>query len=213
MASPVFSPPPDPHQETVDFLRRLSGMLTGGRNAEMLLEAASMIETLSRRATSAEQQFTELQENHARNLELREIAERAGDNLITEMEQLKAQLDTEIASLKEQLDETRRQAEADRGSLGEESLRLQARAEVTEARLAEANAELDEYRRPAETGLDESIAVVPVASLQLARTQFDYLAKGFAGSGDVVSQTICEIGASAIDKALTGSLPGKDGPG
>jgi hypothetical protein len=213
MPAPVFSPPPNAHQETVDFLRRLSSMLTGGRNAEMLLEAASMIETLSRRTATAEQLFAEQQEDHARNLELREVAELASDNLMTEMESLKAQLDAEIAALKEQLDETRRQAEADRAFFAEETLRLQAHADVTEARLAQADAELDEYRRPVETGIDDSIAVVPIASLQLARTQFDYLAKGFASSGDVVSQTICEIGASAIDKALDGNASGQDGPG
>ena len=213
MPAPVFSPPPNAHQETVDFLRRLSSMLTGGRNAEMLLEAASMIETLSRRAATAEQLFQEQQDDHARNLELREVAELASDNLMTEMESLKAQLDAEIAALKEQLDETRRQAEADRVLFGEEILRLQAHVDVTEARLAQADAELEEFRQPAETGIDDSIAVVPIASLQLARTQFDYLAKGFASSGDVVSQTICEIGASAIDKALDGNASGQDGPG
>ncbi len=210
MPAPVFSPPDDAHQETIDFLRRLSSMLTGGRNAEMLQEAADMIETLSRRAATAEQLFAEQQDDHARNLELREVAELASDNLIAEMASLKAQLDAEVASLKEQLDETRRRAEADRNFFGEEALRLQARVDVTESELAQANAELDEYRRPAETGIDESIAVVPVASLKLARTQFDYLAKGFASSGDVVSQTICEIGASAIDKALDGSNPAGD---
>ena len=47
-------------------------------------------------------------------------------------------------------------------------------------------------------------------SLQLARTQFDYLARGFAGNGDVVSQTICEIGARALDKALGAGVPPKD---
>ena len=205
MPAKVLSLPDNAHQETIDFLRRLSSMLTGGRNAEMLQEAADMIETLSRRAATAEQQ-----DDHARNLELREVAELASDNLIAEMESLKAQLDAEVAALKERLDETRRQAEADRNFFGEQALRLQARVDVTEFELAQANAELDEYRRPAETGIDESIAVVPVASLKLARTQFDYLAKGFASSGDVISQTICEIGASAIDKALDGSNPAAD---
>ena len=121
MPAPVFSPPPNAHQETVDFLRRLSSMLTGGRNAEMLLEAASMIETLSGRAATAEQLFQAQQDDHARNLELREVAELASDNLMAEMESLKAQLDAEIAALKEQLDETRRQAETDRAFFGEET--------------------------------------------------------------------------------------------
>jgi hypothetical protein len=48
--------------------------------------------------------------------------------------------------------------------------------------------------------------VVPVQSLQLARDQFDFLAKGFARSGDVISLTICEIGAQAIEKALADNV-------
>ena len=34
--------------------------------------------------------------------------------------------------------------------------------------------------------------------------EFGYLAQGFAKNGDLISQTICEIGARAIDKALAG---------
>lgn len=217
MPAPLISLPSNAHQETVDFLRRLSSMLTGGRNAEMLLQAAAIIETLGQRAATAEQLFAEQQEDHARNLELREVAELASDNLISEMESIKAVLDAEIASLKEQLDESKRQldenarqAEIERGLYAEATERLQARAEVAETRLAEADAELEAYRRPAETGLDDSIAVVPVASLEIARTQFDYLARGFASSGDVVSQTICEIGASAIDKVLADDAAAKE---
>jgi len=216
MPAPAFSLPPNAHQETVDFLRRLSSMLTGGRNAEMLQEAANMIETLSRRAATAEQLFAEQQEDHARNIELREVAELASDNPIAETEQLKAIFDTEIASVKQQLEESRqqldestRQAEIERNLCADETTRLQANVDAVEMRLAEANAELEEYRRPAETRIDDTIAVVPVASLELARTQFDYLAKGFASSGDVVSQTICEIGASAIDKALAANAAAK----
>ena len=58
--------------------------------------------------------------------------------------------------------------------------------------------------------IDESIAVVPVESLRLAHTQFEYLAKGFAETGDVVSQMICEIGARALDKALADNAPARE---
>jgi hypothetical protein len=239
MPAPVYSLTSDAHQEAVDFLRRLSSMLTGGRNAEMLQEAAGLIETLSRRTAAAEQLCGEQQEENARNLELREVAELASDNLMAENESLKHQsaaeadaLRGEMASLKEQfaaelaalqeksanekeqlaaeitllttqLDDARRQAEIDRNWFAEETLRAQAAAELALEQHAAVHAELEELRKPPppET-LDDSIAVVPVQSLQLARTQFDYLARGFAGSGDVVSQTICEIGARAIDKAL-----------
>lgn len=145
------------------------------------------------------------------------MAELASDNLIAETEELKAIFDAEIASLKERLEETRqqldestRQADIERNLHAEETMRLKACVEAAEMRLAETNAELEEYRRPAETGIDDSIAVVPVASLELARTQFDYLAKGFACSGDVVSQTICEIGASAIERALADDAAAKE---
>jgi hypothetical protein len=247
MPAPVYSLTTDAHQEAVDFLRRLSSMLTGGRNAEMLQEAAGLIETLSRRTAATEQLLGEQQEENARNLELREVAELASDNLMAENESLKHQfaaegdaLRGEMASLKEQfaaelaalqeksanekeqlaaeitllttqLDDATRQAEIDRNWFAEETLRAQAAAELAQEQHAAVHAELEELRKPPppET-IDESIAVVPVQALQLARTQFDYLARGFAGSGDVVSQTICEIGARALDKALAGSVPTRE---
>jgi hypothetical protein len=207
MPAPVYSPSSNPHQETVDFLRRLSSMLTGGRNGEMVQEAASLIETLSLRATSAEQRYHEQQEDHARNLELREVAELASDNLIAEVDALKA----EIELLKAQLADRISQAETDRNWFAEETLRAQAQAELAQEQLAAANAELEEMRKPLPPDtLDDSIAVVPLQSLQLARAQFDHLAGGFARQGDVVSQTICEIGARALDKALADNEPGRD---
>ena len=92
IAAPIETPPPNTETiEIVDFLRRLASMLSGGRNAEMLLEAADTIERLDRRAALAEQRFQEQQEDHARNLELREAAELASDNLVGEVNSLKAQ--------------------------------------------------------------------------------------------------------------------------
>lgn len=204
MTAPVYSLSSTPHQETVDFLRRLSSMLTGGRNAEVLQQAASLIETLSQRAATAEQLFHEQQEDHAHNIELREVAELASDNLLVEAESLRAENDL----LKAQLDERNHQGNIDRNWFAEETLRAQAQAEVAQERLAAVNAELEELRRPPppET-IDESIAVVPMDSLRLAHTQFAYLAKGFAEKGDVVSQMICEIGARALDKAIDVSAP------
>lgn len=204
MPAPVYSLSNAPHQETVDFLRRLSSMLTGGRNAEVLQQAALLIETLSQRAATAEQLFHEQQEDHAHNLELREVAELASDNLLVEVESLKAEVDL----LRAQLEERNRQGDIDRNWFAEETLRAQAQAELAQERLAAVNAELEELRKPPmpET-IDESIAVVPVESLRLAHTQFEYLAKGFAEKGDVVSQMICEIGARALDKSLADNAP------
>ena len=194
----VSSVPPNENQEIIDFLRRLASMLTGGRNAEMLLEAAQAIEALAQRALAAERLYEAQQEDHARNLELREVSELASDQLIAE-----------VASLKTRIAESAQQAERERTGFAEATRRLEAELEVARAQLAQASAELDELREAA-TAIDHSIAIVPVGSLQLARTQFDFLAAGFARSGDVISQTICQIGACAIDKALSGNEPARN---
>ncbi len=216
MSVTASSLPPNENQEIIDFLRRLASMLTGGRNAEMLQQAASIIETLTHRAIAAEQLCLNEQEEHAKSRELREAADRSAETLRAE-----------IMSLTAQLAETTRQAESERSFFAEETHSLQARvqdadaelakagaelakagAELTKASadLAKASAELEELREPV-TGIDDSIAIVPVDSLQLARTQFDFLAAGFAKTGDVISQTICQIGACAIDKALADNVP------
>ena len=241
MSVTASSLPPNENQEIIDFLRRLASMLTGGRNAEMLQQAASIIETLTQRAITAEQLCLNEQEEHAKSRELREAADRSAETLRAEIVSLTAQLTettrqaesersffaeethslqarvqdadaelakagAEIVSLTAQLAETTRQAESERTFFAEESRSLQARIQDADAELAKASAELEELREPV-TGIDDSIAIVPVDSLQLARTQFDFLAAGFAKTGDVISQTICQIGACAIDKALADNVP------
>jgi hypothetical protein len=48
----------------------------------------------------------------------------------------------------------------------------------------------------------EADVVVPRATLRQARSQFEYLAHEFTGSGDVASQVMCELGAFTMDLAL-----------
>jgi chromosome segregation ATPase len=190
--------PPDENAETVDFLRRLAGMMSGGKNAEMLLGAASMIEALASRAMTAERLYSEQQDEREKSNELRQVAEIAADNL-----------NSEIAALKAQLAEAARQAEVDRASFAEEEHRLSTKAEDAEARLAKVNSELDELRTPF-AELSDTVVAVPTEQLRLARAQFDFLADGFARNGDVISQTICEIGRCAIEHALAGSEPARE---
>jgi DNA repair exonuclease SbcCD ATPase subunit len=259
MSATVASLPPDHMSETIDFLRRLASMMAGGRNAESLLGAADLIETLSRRATAAEtlhhdlqEDHRELGEDHAKNREMREVAELAVSNLTAEVASLKTRLaegtqradaeiasltsqlaastqraDAEITSLKTQLAAGKQQAEADIASLKAElaasnrqaeqdriasaadARRLQANADLAEARLADVSASLAAAHHR-ETMVDNSAAAIPLQSLQLALTQFGYLAEGFARSGDIISLTICEIGACAIDSALAAHAPAKE---
>jgi len=265
MPATALSVPTDSTSETIDFLRRLASMMTGGRNAEMLQAAASAIETLSRRAATAEALVNDHQDEHARTVEQREVAELASDNLLAELNALKAHFsqsesraeteiaalkaeladreqhaEAEIASLRLQLIENQQQAEAeiaalraqlseehghaqdaqheiaslqaqieqrdrlaeiDRRVFTEEAERLRAQIQDTENGLANMSAATEQ----AIGAIDESVAVVSVQGLRLARTQFGYLAKAFAQSGDVISLTLCEIGAQALDKALAGT--------
>src|SRR5581483_1716880 len=252
MPATVRSLPTDETQETIDFLRRLASMMSGGRNAEMLQAAAGAIETLSRRATAAEALLHDQQDEHARSLEQRDVAELAADNLLAELNALKAHLsqshsqaetelaalkaeladqqqhaeaeiaslrlqlvenqqeseaeiaslraqlaekgtnaESEIASLKAQIEQRDRLAEIDRRVFTEEAARLRTQIQNAESGLANLSAATEQ----AIGAIDESVAVVPVQGLRLARTQFGYLAKGFEQSGDVISLTLCEIGA------------------
>ena len=262
MPATVRALPSDETQETIDFLRRLASMMSGGRNAEMLQAAAGAIETLSRRAAAAEALVNDHQDEHARSTEQREVAELAADNLLAELNALKAHLsqsedraeievaalkaeladhqqhaEAEIASLRLQLIENQQESEAEIASLraqlaekgahaGDEIAALKAQIEQRD-RLAEIDRRVftEEAERlraqlqhtgngltsmsaateQAISAIDESVAIVPVQGLRLARTQFGYLAKAFEQNGDVISLTMCEIGAQALDKALAGT--------
>ena len=50
---------------------------------------------------------------------------------------------------------------------------------------------------------DKAHAIVPKATLQRARAQFQYLAKECIRRGDIPSQVMCELGVHALDLALT----------
>jgi hypothetical protein len=84
MTATAFSVAPTENSETVDFLRRLASMMSGGKNAEMLLSAADVIEALTERATTAERLYSEQQEANKRNNELREVAEIAAEKMSSE---------------------------------------------------------------------------------------------------------------------------------
>lgn len=219
MSATALSLPPNENSETVDFLRRLASMMSGGKNAEMLLSAAGMIEALTERALTAERLHSEQREANERNNELRQVAELAAENLSSEVDSLKAQLASELETLQAQLAEAAqraevdhaeaaRRAEADRAAFAEKTLRLSAMVEDAESRFAKLNAELDELRTPF-AELSDTVVAVPVEQLRLARAQFDFLADGFAKNGDVISQTICEIGGCAIEQAMAGAEPAK----
>lgn len=68
-------------------------------------------------------------------------------------------------------------------------------------------ADAEARSNPAQPGgrnpvVGEADVVVPRATLRQARSQFEYLAHEFTGSGDVASQVMCELGAFTMELAL-----------
>lgn len=190
MSATVVSLPPNPASETIDFLRRMAGMVSG-RNGEMLLRAASMIESLSQRTMSAERLYHQAQEESTRNAELRESAELASDAMVGQ-----------IAALRAQLAELSAATAAERAAFDAERGKLLELMQHAERHIGKLTTELDSLRASVDS-FNETAVSVPIEVLRLARTQFDYLSSGFARRGDPISQAMSEIGGFAIDRALT----------
>lgn len=81
MSATVVRLPPNSSSETVDFLRRMASMVSG-RNGQMLLRAAALIESLAQRTMTAERLYHQTQEENTRHVELREAAELASDAMV-----------------------------------------------------------------------------------------------------------------------------------
>src|SRR4051812_39002308 len=92
MSATVVPLPPNSSSETTDFLRRMASMVAG-RNGEMLLRAATLLESLAQRAMTAERLFHQTQEESTRHIELREAAEFASDAMLHQIEALRSRLD------------------------------------------------------------------------------------------------------------------------
>jgi hypothetical protein len=190
MSATVVPLPPNSSSETTDFLRRMASMVSG-RNGEMLLRAASLIESLAQRAMTAERLYHQAQDESTRHVELREAAELASDAMVGQVEALRAQLAEVTAA-----------AAAERAAFDAERNKLLGLMQHAESHIGKLTTELDSLRASVDS-FNETVVSVPIEVLRLARTQFDFLSAGFARKGDVISQAMSEIGGFAIDQALT----------
>ncbi|KRQ07605.1 hypothetical protein [Bradyrhizobium manausense] len=195
MSATVVPLPANSASETTDFLRRMASMVSG-RNGEMLLRAAALIESLKQRAMSAERLFHEQQEENKRLGELREATELASDAMVSQ-----------IAALRTRLAEVTTAAASERAAFDAERGKLLGLMQDAESHIGKLTTELDTLRASVDA-FNETAVTVPIEVLRLARTQFDYLSSGFARKGDVIAQAMSEIGGFAIDQALTAKKPG-----
>jgi len=191
MSATVVPLPPNPSSETIDFLRRMASMVSG-RNGEMLLRAAALIESLAQRAMSAERLYHREHEENTRNSELREAGEMASDAMVKQIDGLRSQL-AEVAA-------------AERAAFDAERGKLLGLMQHAESHIGQLTSELETLHASVDS-FNETAISVPIEVLRLARTQFDFLSAGFARKGDVISQAMSEIGGFAIDQALTVKKP------
>jgi hypothetical protein len=196
MSATVVPLPPNSASETTDFLRRMASMVSG-RNGEMLLRAAAMIESLTHCAMSAEQLYPRQQEESTRNAELREVAELASDGLLRQIDALRVQL----AGVTEQAAAEREQFATEHARFEAERGRLLGLMQHAEAHVAHVTEELDTLKKSVDE-FNATAVAVPIEVLRLARAQFDFLSDGFAKNGDLISQAMSEIGGCSIDQAL-----------
>jgi DNA repair exonuclease SbcCD ATPase subunit len=174
-------------EEIVRFLRRFSDLMSTGHNADHLLRAANLIESLIKRTEDTEELLQEERTRSEEHLHLHESAEISCASLEKEITEVKARL----ADQQLTLNETIIHAAA-------EEQRLLARAERAEAQLAAIESELAEVRASLAAFGDDHV-VVPTSTLRQAEALFEALAREAA---DVVSQAMCEAGASTLDRAI-----------
>ncbi|WP_426615452.1 hypothetical protein [Bradyrhizobium sp. McL0616] len=194
MSATVVPLPPNSSSETTAFLRRMASMVSG-RNGEMLLRAAALIESLKQRAMTAERLYHQTQEESTRNAERQQAAEHASDAMVSQIEALRAQLAEVTAA-----------AAAERAAFDAERDKLLGLMQDAEGHIGKLTTELDGLRASVDS-FNETLVAVPIEVLRLARTQFDYLSNGFERKGDVISQAMSEIGGFAIDQAMTAKKP------
>jgi hypothetical protein len=173
-------------EEIVRFLRRFSDLMSSGYNSDHLLRAADLVEALIERGKDAEELLRKEQIESEKN-----------SHLLTSTEINYANLEKELAEVKAKL--AQQQAEFDEAIINAttEEHRLLDRAEQAEARLAATEIELTQARH-GRLAHGDSHVLVPISTLRHAEALFETLARE---ATDVVSQAMCEVGASTLKRA------------
>lgn len=126
---------------------------------------------------------------------LRVVSERERDALIAKVAGLEAKR-AELRSAFDRIADLKNQTNESQDGAGPS---IPAMSEPDGEAGARSNATPPGGRNPA---VGEADVVVPKATLRQARSQFEYLAHEFTGSGDVASQVMCELGAFTMELAL-----------
>jgi chromosome segregation ATPase len=174
-------------EEIVRFLRRFSDLMSIGHNADHLLRAANLVEALIKRSHDAEELLHEEQTRSEKNLHLLKSAENDCANLEKELGEVKAKL----AEQQSKLEEAIVNAAAEEQRLLDRTEQAKAHLPAIENESAEARSRLAAFA--------DSHVLVPVSTLRHAEALFAALAREAA---DIVSQAMCEVGASTLERAI-----------
>jgi formate dehydrogenase maturation protein FdhE len=184
MTEPNSVPPTS--AETTDilrFLHRFADLMSNGKNSDNLLCAARMLEA-----------HIALLHETRELLQAERIRGGASAQARQALEARVGEFEHEILVLKSGFAEEQSRT----GNIVAEMERRLAeflhRAEEAEALLAAAV--------EAPPAMPFGCIAVPLATLQIAKTQFEALAAAFEKSGNIVSRVMCEASASSLDRAI-----------
>jgi len=178
-------------EEIARFLRRFSDLMSNGHNADHLLRAANLIEMLISQIKDAEAKLREEQLKSEKQSELQ---------LSTEINCTSQE--KKVMELQDELAMERSASNLAAVKATTEAQKLLDRAKKAEAQLASVEDELAETRFRFDA-LDDTHVLIPISVLQQAGAQFNAVARN---ASDFVSQVMCEVGASTLERAILESV-------
>jgi hypothetical protein len=184
MTEPISAlPTPTDTTDALRFLRRFADLMSTGSNSDNLLRAAGLLETHSGLLKETRELLQAARIRGDADAETRKALE----GRIGEFEHEIFALQSRLAEQQSRADEITAEMERRQGEF------LQ-RAEKAEAHLAAI--------REAPPEIPAGSVAVPLATLRLAKAQFESLAAAFEKSGNIVSQVMCEASASTLDRVI-----------
>ena len=169
--------------EILRFLHRFADLMSTGSNADNLLRAARMLET-----------HADLLKETGELLQVERIRGDASAEVRKALQARIGESENEILALKAELARQQSSASEIVAEMERRQSELLQRAEQAEAGLAAAEAE-----PPA---VPTGSIVMELATLRVAKAQFESLARAFEKSGNIVMQVMCEASASSLDRAI-----------
>jgi hypothetical protein len=184
MTEPISAlPNPTETTEVLRFLRRFADLMSNGSNSDNLLRAARLLETYCALLKETHELLQAERVKGDATAEARKALEAA----IKEQEQANLALTAGLNEQQLRADNIVAEMERRQGEF------LQ-RAEQAEAQLAE--------RLEMAPAIAAGFVAVPLATLKMAKAQFESLAAAFEKSGNIVSQVMCEASATTLDRVI-----------